>query len=64
MVTENRMKREFDMKGANVLLSFSFSWMMRSLSYRRGSLGYPKKNIILDVVGMYLYPATPNNNKH
>jgi hypothetical protein len=27
MVTENRMKREFEMKGANVLLSFSFSWM-------------------------------------
>jgi hypothetical protein len=33
----------------------------RSPSYGMGSLGYPKKNIILELVGMYLYPATPNN---
>jgi hypothetical protein len=32
----------------------------RSPSYGRGSLGYPKKNIILELVGMYLYSATPN----
>jgi len=35
----------------------------RSPSFTRGSLGYPKKYIILKLVGMYLYLATLNN-KH
>ena len=35
----------------------------RSPSYEKGSQGYPKKNTILEVVGMYLYPAILNN-KH
>lgn len=33
----------------------------RSPSYGKASLGYPKNKIILEVVGMYIYPATPNN---
>jgi len=41
--------------------SLWYWWQGRILSIGRGSLGYPKKQIILVVVGIYLYPATPNN---